>query len=207
MQVNNKIIIFVLLLLVVAFYFLGKKNGSNITRTNVVNNMAIIKEIAELGSLSVTGITTVKTTNKEEDGGMYSEFKNFFTEKTINISVPYEAKYGVDMSRQDVKLNSKAGTVTVYLPQVKLLSLQLRLNNMEAISKTGLLYTTTLDDFVKVEKTLYNAALTELENNANNKALAQNHIRFILEKYYAPVGLKVNCVFGAGKLLESTDMN
>lgn len=202
MHVNNKLIIFVLGLLAVAFYFLGKKNGSNNTRTNVVNNMAIIKEIAELGALSVTGNTSVKTSNKEEDGGMYSQLKNFFTEETINISVPYEAKYGIDMSQQEVKIDTKAGTVTIYLPQVKLLSLQLRLNNLEAISKTGLLNTISLDDFVKVEKTLYNAALSELENNANNKALAQNHIRFILEKYYAPVGLKVECVFGERKLLD-----
>ena len=80
MRINNKLIIFVLCLLALAFYFLGKKNGSNITRTNMVNNMAIIKEIAELGSLSVTGNTAVKTSNKEEDGGIYNELKNFFSE-------------------------------------------------------------------------------------------------------------------------------
>lgn len=198
MQVNSKLAIAALVLLAIAFYFLGKKNGGNLTRTEVVNNTAIIKEIAELGSLSVSGTTTVKTSNKEESGTMYNDLKNFFTEKTINITVPYEAKYGVDMSHQQLKVDTKAGTVTVYLPEVKMLSLQLKLNDMDAISKTGLLYTTTLDDFVKVEKTLYNAALAELQNNSNHKALAADHIRFILEKYYAPLGLKVKCVWGQG---------
>lgn len=195
MQINNKVVIIGLLLLAIGFYLLGKRSSSNQTKTTIIKNEAFIKEIAELGALSVGGTATVKESNKEDNTGMYAELKNIFIEKTLNISIPYEAKYGVDMQSQAILIDTKAKQVTVYFPQVKLLSLQLHLNNLEAIGKTGWLNNISLDDFVKVEKVLYNATLKDLEHNGANKKLAENHIRNIVQKYYQPLGLSVNCVF------------
>lgn len=193
---NNTALIILSILACIAFYFWGKKNGSNNTNVSVANNVAIIKEIAELASLNVAGNTTVNSTNKES-GGIFSELKNLFGEKTINITIPYEAKYGVDMSKQNAVIDTKAGTATIYLPEVKLLSLQLQLDKTGAMSQTGLMNQVTLDDYVKAHKTLYSEARKTLEKNANYQKLAQEHIRFILEKYYQPLGLEVKCVFGS----------
>ncbi|MBS1755159.1 MAG: hypothetical protein JST34_14035, partial [Bacteroidetes bacterium] len=81
------------------------------------------------------------------------------------------------------------------LPSVKLLSFQLHLNNIEAIGKTGWFNNLSLDDFVKVEKILYTSTLKSLEQNAAHKKLAEEHIRKLLQKYYDPMGLTVQCVF------------
>ena len=196
MMRNNIVVIFLVLLVAFAFYFLGKKNGSNNTKTDVVQNVDLIKEIAELGALSVSGTTNLKMTNKGDNSGVWNKMKNYFAESTLNISIPYEAKYGVDMTNQKVKIDTKAKTVTIYLPECKLLSLQLRLDKVDAISKTGLLTTATIDEYIKAQKQLYEEANKILINNPANVKLAQEHIKFILEKYYAPLGLKVECVFG-----------
>jgi len=194
MQISNKVLVFILLILAFAFYFLGK-SCNNKTKTTLIQNTAIIKEIAELGSLSVSGTATIKESNKEDNTGMYAELKNIFIEKTLNLSIPFEAKYGVEMKNQAIHIDTKVKQVTIHLPPVKLLSFQLQLNNLEAIGKTGWLNAISLDDFVKVEKVLYNTQLTSLQNNGANKKLAEEHIRLLLQKYYEPLGLTVNCVF------------
>ncbi|MEO6539115.1 MAG: DUF4230 domain-containing protein [Ferruginibacter sp.] len=193
---NNGVIIFLALLVAFAFYFLGKKNGSNQTKIDIVNNVAVIKEIAELGALSVSGSTNLKLTNKGDNDGLWAKFKNYFGENTLQLSIPFEAKYGVDVGNQKTKIDTKAGTVIIYLPKTKLLTLQLKLDKVEAISKTGVLYTVTIDEYIKAQKQLYEEALRVLEKNPNYQKLAEEHIKFILDKYYSPLDLKVQCVFG-----------
>ncbi|MEP6712506.1 MAG: DUF4230 domain-containing protein [Ferruginibacter sp.] len=193
---NNTVIIFLILLVALAFYFLGKKNGSTQARIEVVNNVAVIKEIAELGALNVSGNTNLKMTNRGDNDGLWKKFKNYFAENTLQVTIPFEAKFGIDMSNQKTKIDTKAGTVIIYLPKTKLLSLQLKLDQVDAISKTGILYSATIDEYIKAQKQLYGEALTQLEQNTNYQKLAEEHIKFILEKYYAPLGLKVQCVFG-----------
>ena len=64
---NNYVVLVLVLLVAVAFYFLGKKNGAGQTRTDIVQNVALVKEIAQLASLEVTGETRIKVTNRAED--------------------------------------------------------------------------------------------------------------------------------------------
>jgi len=193
---NNLVIIVLILLVAFAFYFLGKKNGSNNTKTDIVQNVEMIKEIAELSALDVTGTTQITMTNRGDNNGMWSKFKNYFAESTLRLAIPYEAKYGVDMTNQKVEINTKAGTAIIYLPECKLLSLQLKLDKVDAITKTGVLNTITVDEYIKAQKQLYEEANKTLVNNPNAIKLAKDHIRVILEKYYKPMGLKVELVFG-----------
>jgi hypothetical protein len=193
---NNVLIIFLVLLVASAFYFLGKKNGSNNTKTDIVQNVEMIKEIAELSALDVTGTTQITMTNRGDNNGMWSKFKNYFAESTLRLAIPYEAKYGVDMTNQKVAIDTKAGTAIIYLPECKLLSLQLKLDKVDAITKTGVLNTITVDEYIKAQKQLYEEANKTLVNNPNAIKLAKDHIRVVLEKYYKPMGLKVELVFG-----------
>ncbi len=192
---NSLAIIFLALLVAFAFYFLGKKNGSNNTSLKVVQNVSLISEIAELSALQVSGNTNINSSNKSDKKGMLARLKNYLGENTINISIPYDAKYGVDMKNQKVKIDTKDSIATIYLPAVKLLSLQLRLDKLTAVSKTGLFASATIDDVIEAQKVLYTEAVAKLEGDQKFIGLAQEHIKFILEKYYQPLGLKVNCVF------------
>lgn len=193
---NTFLLVFLILLSVIAFYFLGKKNGSNNTKIDVVQNVALIKEIAELGALSVSGSTKIKSTNREEASGVMSRLRNYFGENTLNISIPFDAKYGVDMSNQKLVINTKDSTVIIYLPDCKLLSLQLRLDKAEAVSKTGVFRNATIEDFLAAQKHLYENVSSTLQDSEAYKKLAREHISFILQKYYEPLGYTVDCRFG-----------
>lgn len=193
---NTGVIIFLVLLVAAAFYFLGKKSGSNQTKTDIVQNTALIKQIAELSALEVNGTSTIKVTNRQDDNGLWEKFKNYFAENTVQVAIPYLAKYGVDMNNQKMAINTKDSTVLIYLPKCKLLSLQLQLDKVDAVTKTGMFNSVTPEQYVQVQKQLYQECTNSLMNNSDHVKMAEENIRFILQKYYAPLQLKVQCVFG-----------
>ncbi len=192
---KNSIAIVMLILIALAFYFLGKKNGESNTKISLVENVEMIKQIAELGALNVTGNVRLKISNKEDNDGTWSKFKNYFAENTLLVTLPYEAKFGVDMSNQKLNIDTKAATVLITLPRSKLLSLQLKMDRMETMSQTGIFMNASMDDLVNAQKKLYTQALLNIENNPEYIKLAEKHINEILTNYYKPLGYSVQCVF------------
>ena len=197
---KNGIVIILVLLVAGAFYFLGKKNGAGETKTDIVQNVALIKEIAQLASLEVNGETKITVSNKGDGKGIWNKVKNYFAENTLQVVLPYEAKFGVDMKNQQLTINSKDSTVTINLPAAKLLSLQLRLDRLQSMNKTGLFSAVTMEEFVDAQKQLYASASATLEGNQPYLRLAEDNIRNTLSKYYQPMGYKVVCVFGNNTL-------
>ena len=193
---NLSVVIVSIVAVAIAFYFLGKRNGAGQTKTDIVQNVAIVQEIAQLASLEVDGTTNIKVSNKGESSDLWNKLKNYLAENTLQVYVPYEAKYGVDMRNRKMTIDSKAGTVTVHLPAVKMLSMQLRLDKMQSMQQTGIFSSVSIDAFVKAQKDMYASASASLENSAPYIKLAQDNIRNTLTKYYEPLGYKVNVVFG-----------
>ncbi len=198
---NTGLFIFLILLVAGAFYFLGKKNGSADAKVSMVENVEMIKQIAELSALDVTGNLNLKVSNKGDESGVWSKFKNYFAENTLQVNLPYEAKYGVDMRNQKMSIDTKAATVNISLPNCKLMSLQLKMDRMETMTQTGLFASASMDDLVKAQKQLYAQALQQLENNPKYVKLSEEHIATILNNYYKPLGYKVNCDFGNTKTI------
>lgn len=196
---NFFLIAFLVLVIATAFYFLGKKNGSGQTKTDIIQNTELVKQIAELGALEVNGTTNITVSNRGSNAGVWEKFKNYFAENTLQVAIPYQAKYGVDINNRKMAINTKDSTVTIYLPQCKLLSLQLQLDKVNAVGKTGMFNTITLEQYIAVQKQLYQECNNQLQNNTANIKLAQGNIQLILQKYYEPLQLKVQCVFGEEK--------
>jgi predicted RND superfamily exporter protein len=196
---SNTIIVVLILLVAGAFYLLGKKNGQSDVESTMVQNVQMVKQIAELSALDVTGNVNIKISNKGADNGTWAKFKNYFAENTLQVNVPYDAKYGVDMANQKLNINTNDKTVTIQLPACKMLSMQLKLNNMETMSQTGLFTSASMTDLVNAQKQLYNDALLQLEKDPKFLKLAEQHIAKIFTNYYKPLGYNVKCVFESSK--------
>ena len=192
---KNSVVIVLVLLIAFSFYLLGKKNGASNTKISLVENVEMIKQIAELAALDVTGNVKLKISNKEDIDGTWGKFKNYFTENTLLVTLPYEAKFGIDMSNQKMNIDTKAATVVIRLPHSKLLSLQLKMDRMETMSQTGIFTNASMDDLVNAQKKLYAQALLNIENNAEYIKMAEKHIAEILSNYYKPLGFTVTCIF------------
>ena len=190
------LIVFLVLMVAIAFYFLGKKNGSSDITSDIVHNTTLVKQIAELSALEVNGVSNIKVSNKGENQGIWDKFKNYLAENTLYVAIPYQAKYGVDMNNLKMDINTEDSIVNLYFPACKLLSLQLHLDKIDAMGQTGVFNTITLEQYINVQKQLYEASVSDLTNNRRNIQMAEENIKSILQKYYAPMHLKVNCNFG-----------
>jgi Protein of unknown function (DUF4230) len=193
----SKSFIFIVLVLLfgAAAYFLGKKNGSNQMTSTVVQNVNLVQQIAELSALSVQGTTSAKITNNIGSGGMWDKFKNYLAENTLQVTLPYEAKYGVELKDKKVTVDTKDKTVIIYLPKCKLLSLQLQLDKLEIMNQTGLFASTTIKDLSTAQKQLYEQAQASLSTNEGYIKQAELQITNIIKNYYEPLGYQVQCIF------------
>ena len=189
------LIIGLLIALCAAMYFLGKKSGKTEVKATVINNTQLVKLIAELSSLEITGNTTAKITNANGEPGIWNNLKNYFAENTLQVSIPYIAKYGVDVSKAEVSINKTDTALLIKLPPCKMLSLQLVLDKIETMNQTGVFASTTIADMKMAEQQLYSAAQKDLSNNAALLEKAKQHISEIYNDYYKPLGYKVVCTF------------
>ena len=193
---NSAVLIFLILLVAGAFYFIGKKSGSANAKTTMVENVDMIKLIAELGALDVSGSINLKISNKGEEQGSWDKLKNFLGENTLQVTLPYDAKFGVDLNNQKMNIDTKAGKAVIYLPHCKLISLQLKLDRMETMTQTGIFTRSSMDDLVKAQKKLYAETLANVEKNPKYIKLAEDHITTVLNNYYKPLGYTIECRFG-----------
>jgi len=192
---STTVIIILLIGFAAAMYFLGKKNGTTEIKATIINNQQLVQQIAELSALDVSGTTTAKLTNVHGQSGLWDGVKNYLLENTLQVTIPYHAKYGVDMSTGKVAINENDTAVVLTLPQVKLLSMQLELDKMETMNQTGLFNRTTIADMKQAQQQLYTAAHQQMVNNAGLLEKARKHINDIFVQYYKPLGYKVICNF------------
>src|SRR5437868_6987614 len=95
--IRSVIALLIVLALIYGGYELGNRLGKNDVRSQLVENYSFVREIAELASLEVNGISTFTATNIANDGSFSDALKKFFAEKTVHLSVPYTAKFGIDL--------------------------------------------------------------------------------------------------------------
>lgn len=203
MKLKHLIVILLLLaLLSWLAYFFGKQQGS-VQVTNIATNEILIKEIAELAALEVQGNAQITESNVDNSDGFLQSIRKAFIEKTINISIPYVAKYGIQADSTIMSISvEKDKTLLIRLPEAKLLSYEMRLDKATQSSTQGWLKTEDYNSYNAVQQKLYKQSKAEAEASLKNKELAQEKIIGILKNYYKPLGYQVQVQFGSNKSIE-----
>jgi hypothetical protein len=185
-----------LLIIIIALlaYFLGKRSASK-TVDSVVMNDVLIRQIAELSALEVQGNASIKSSNIKNDGSIADNFRKLLMERTFNISVPYVAKYGINLNNQQINIEEKNKQVYIVLPNPQLLSYELRLDKANAASRKGWLESDNEDAYNKLMQKLYTQSKAQLEKNASYQQQSKEKIRKIIQDYYAPLNFKVEVTF------------
>ncbi len=181
---------FLLFLILIGFalllFWLGKQYGSKNVNQEILSNSLIVKDIAELASLEVQGNATIKRSNVENDGTWMSNMKKVFIENTIWVTIPYVAKYGIDVDSQNFKLTVSDKKIVVSLPEPKLLSYELRVDKMETANKKGMFLAADDETYTDVQKKLYKESRGQLEGNVLYRNQSRQKIEKILREYYKP---------------------
>jgi hypothetical protein len=189
------IALLIIIALVYGGYQLGHRMGKNDTRSELIENYSFVREIAELASLEVAGVSTFTATNVANDGSFTDAMKKFFAEKTVHLSVPYTAKYGVDLGDSAVRIVRRDSIVEIHLPPPRLLSFELRLDRMDATSREGLLFASRADLYTVFQKKLYTQSRAQLERNGAYQSQTGAGISRLLQEYFKAVGLRAVCIF------------
>ena len=174
------------ILAVVLVFWLGKRFGSTDVSQQVISNSTIIKEIAELASLDVQGSASIKRSNIENSGDWTDNLKKAFLENTVWVTIPYQAKYGVNIDDKPFKVQLTDKKIIVRLPAPRLLSYELKMDRMETSNRKGWLLSQNDETYTDVQKTLYKTSRGQLENNPTYIRQSKDKIRKIMEQYYAP---------------------
>ncbi|SEM08816.1 Protein of unknown function [Chitinophaga rupis] len=173
-------------LLVLLIFWLGKQFGSRSVSQQILSNSMIVREIAELASLEVQGVASHKRSNLENDGGWADNFKKMFLENTIWVSIPYQAKYGVDVNEKNFRVSVTDKKITVQLPAPHLLSYELRLDKMETANRKGWLLFQDDETYTDVQKKLYETSRAQLAGNTIYLQQSKDKIKKIITQYYQP---------------------
>lgn len=186
----------VIVLFIIGIFMLGRCTGNRSTvNESAVSNVLMIREIAELASLEVTGTASFKKSNIDNSGDWTDNLAKVFTENTVWVSVPYTAKYGVETDSTNVSISVADKIVTVKLPLPKLLSYELQLNKMETSSRKGWFTFSDDETYTEVQKKLYETNRSQLEDNVMHQKQSMDKIIAILRNYYTPLGYELRVEF------------
>jgi len=204
---KNRFLLLLIVILVVIIgilaFILGKKGRPN-NYENIINNTTFIKQIAELSTLEAHGVSSIKHSNLENDGSFTDAMRRMFLENTVNYSIPYVAKYGIDMQNRNVAINTKDSTIEVHLPQPKLLSYELELDKMQTNSQRGWFQSASDEQFAALEKKMYVETRRTMEQNKTYLDAAKVKVQSIISDYYKPLGYKAVVVFGGDAVLDNS---
>ena len=190
------IILLVLVLTVVLVFWLGQRSGARIVNDKTLANSLIVRQIAELASLEVQGTATIKRSNLTNDGSWTDNMRKMFAESTIWVTVPYTAKFGVNVDEKNFTVAVDDKEVLVSLPATQLLSYELRLDQMETANKKGWFMFSDDETYTDVQKKLYTTSRQEVEQNSAYREQSKEKIRKIIAQYYAPFNRTVKIRFG-----------
>lgn len=184
----------ILLLILVALLYAGYQFGRNSARSDnksqIIENYSFVKDIAELASLQADGSTTFKSTNLANDGSWSDALRKAFIENTVQIDVPYTAKYGVNLADSAMKIVYRDSLVEIHLPAPQLLSFEIRLDRLNTTAKRGAFTGADEERFAEMQKKLYTESRSQLANNQLYLNQSRDRISQLLREYFKTLGMK-----------------
>jgi hypothetical protein len=172
-------------------FIIGRQAGKSDLRSEMIDQPELVKEIAELCVFEVDGTARLTESNTDLSRTFWNDMGDFFGERTLQLDVPYQAKYGVDLAKSDIKISGEKKKVKITLEKPALKSLELRMDRMQEFSKNGLLVFQK-DNRLKLPlQKLYAETKAKLANKAEYRVKSQELIELQLQKFYTKLGVEL----------------
>ncbi|MBL7812329.1 MAG: DUF4230 domain-containing protein [Bacteroidetes bacterium] len=173
-------------------FLLGKWIGKRDITNIYTDNPEMVKQIAELSVLEVQGTSRLNQSNTDLNKSVWSDISDFFGERTLQLEVPYTAKYGVDLAKSDLKLKKTASrTLEITMEKPALRSFEMRLDKMQQFTKNGM-FVFQKDDRMKLPvQKLYAETREKLSKHDDHLRECRNKIESVLSDYFKPLEVTV----------------
>ena len=174
----------------IAKFFTPRENN-----TQLIDNYSFVKEIAELASLEIKGTTTLTSSNLANDGSFGDEMRRVFLERTVRLSAPYTAKYGVNLEDSSLRIVRNDSVIKVYLPPPQLLSYEMHIDRLEASNTKGWLLFENDEAYTAFQKKMYREGRQKLATNEVFLKRSRDKICDIIQKYFVPLNVRTLCIY------------
>lgn len=173
-------------------FLIGRQAGKSDVRAEMIDQPELIKEIAELCVYEVDGTARLSESNTGLTRSFWNDLSDFFGERTLQLDVPYQAKFGVDLAKSDIKISGEKKKVRISLEKPALKSLELRLDRINEFSKNGL-FVFQKDNRLKLPlQRLYAETRDKLANKTEYRIKCQELIEKQLGLFYSKLGVELS---------------
>lgn len=176
----KKILVIILLaILTTAGAVLGYIKGAEKVRNGLVANFPTVKNLVQGTTVEFDSVISVSLTTADDET-LFNLLNTDSKADSVSFSIPYYARYGVDLTVRNFRLFRNEETVEVWLPDTKLQYCELKFDRMLLNGKTTSNCTATL------RTKLYEYIIPLLEKNKTNRKISKTATVKTLMYYFMP---------------------
>ncbi|MBK8659015.1 MAG: hypothetical protein IPN22_09135 [Bacteroidetes bacterium] len=154
--------------------------GLNKVRDGLVANYPTIKYVVN-GALTDIDSSITFVVTKAEAPALLEAVKSYTISDSLELTVPYYGRYGVDLSVRNYRVFRDGQTIEVWLPASTLIYSELKFDKIQMNGKgyAG-------DNFFTVKNELYKYLLPVLQKHKSHQAKARKNVAKALMFYFIP---------------------
>lgn len=154
--------------------------GMNKVRDGLIANYPTIKYVVN-GSLIEVDSSVSFLVNKTEQEVLFTALKNYAIGDSLEVTLPYYGRYGVDLSVRNYRVFRDGQTVEVWLPSSTLVYSELRFDKMVVNGKPY-----QGENIFSAKKELYDYLLPRLNKQKSHQAKVKRNVAKALMFYFVP---------------------
>ncbi len=163
----------------VGTYFFGLKGGSNLVRNGIMANYPTVKNVVQSADVEIDSALNFSI-KPEDDSLLYGLIKENSKGDSLQISIPFYVRYGVDLSVRNFRVfKDDKGDAEVWLPAVTLRYCELKFDRMIVNGKPA-------TGTAAAHKALYDYLIPRFEKNRKNQEAAKLNVTRAMMYYFMP---------------------
>lgn len=169
-------------------YFIGYKSGADVVRNGLLANYPTVKNVVQSSNIE-TDSTLTFTVQAQDDSALFNLLGNNTAGESVQVSVPYYGRYGIDLSIRHFRLFiNDDKDVEMWLPGVTLRYCELKFDQMLVNGKA-----VTTANPAKLHKAMYDYLIPLLSKNKSAQKAGKLAVTKALMYYFMPYkfGLKL----------------
>ena len=180
----KKILFFLIaVIILVSVGLVSFLKGVDKVRDGLIANYPTVKNVVQGATTEFFDSLLVTTITKAENPALFELLKGDSKSDTVELTIPYYGRYGIDLSARNFRVFRDGKTVEVWLPAVKLTYCELKFERMMVNGTTG-----KGENYSQLKSKLYEVLIPQLEKNRANQKAAKTTVAKAVMFYFIPYG-------------------
>ncbi len=181
---KKALLIILIILLIAGAAGLGFLKGLNKVRYGLTANYPTIKNLVQ-GSVTEFDSVVAVTLTKNDDEELFNYLRGGSKSDTIQFSIPYYGRFGIDLSVRNFRVFEEKGTVEVWLPAMRLLYCELKFEKLVVNGKPAAAIL-KYESFGTLKKEMHEYLTAKIEKNKLHQQAAKQTLAKALMFYFMP---------------------